>query len=367
MSRKRLSTGFTLVELLVVIAIIGILVAILLPAVQHARESARRTQCTNNMKQIGLAIHNFHDSHRLLPPGADRITKHPAAVRWAAGWATHILPYLEQQSLHEKVDLNPGSDYFYSVNFQVWPGPAAPRLANVAKLADLVLPVYVCPSSSLPPKIEPEDEINWGAHIQAGNYVGIMGATTNPLSPTDPSGGNRVCDCASSLAPNQYQHGGFIASNGVFVPGLRLNLSNITDGTSNTLMVAEQSGWGERPPGIGTAPPVVKLDIRASERMGIWANCGVSNTFVPTTGCSCSGNEGGTIVTVRHNLGTKKRSSHQDGMGPYGWNAPIQSAHNHGAFVLRCDGSVVFLSYNIDRSAFNWYCIRDDGQGVSWQ
>jgi len=357
------SAGFTLVELLVVIAIIGVLVALLLPAVQAAREAARRTECQNNVKQIGLAFHNFHDSHRIFPPAADRIVRTTHTVRWGPGWATHILPYVEQSGIHNTVDMTPGSDFFYSVNFQNWPGPSAPRLPNIAKLQDLVVKFYVCPSSPLPKKIEPEDEIGWGQHVQAGNYAGVMGATTNALSPTDPSGDNRVCDCAAALAAAQYQHGGYLASNGVLVPGLRTRISDITDGTSNTIMIAEQSDWGERPQGIGTASPVQKLDIRAAERMGIWASVGVSNTtFIPTSTTPCSGNEGGTVMTVRHQPGTKKRTSHQDGMGPYGWNSPIQSAHAGGAYTLHCDGSVQYLTYHIDRAALNWLCIRDDGR-----
>ncbi|QDU25533.1 Type II secretion system protein G precursor [Anatilimnocola aggregata] len=355
-------SGFTLVELLVVIAIIGVLVALLLPAVQAAREAARRTECQNNVKQIGLACHNFHDAHLIFPPASDRIVRTTHSVRWGPGWATHILPFVEQSAIYNTMDMTPGSDYFYSVNFQNWPGPTAPRLVNIAKLQDLVVKFYVCPSSPLPKKIEPEDEIGWGQHVQAGNYVGVMGATTSALSPTDPTGDNRVCDCAATLAPNQYQHGGYLASNGVLVPGMRTRIADITDGSSNTIMIAEQSDWGERPPGIGTASAVQRLDIRSTERMGIWASVGVSvATFTPTSTTSCSGNEGGTVMTVRHHPGTKKRTSHQDGMGPYGWNGPIQSAHSGGAFTLRGDGSVQYLSYTIDRAALNWLCVRDDG------
>src|SRR5687767_11590168 len=93
--RKR---GFTLVELLVVIAIIGILVALLLPAVQAAREAARRMQCGNNEKQIGLALHNYHDSYRSFPPGTVHVNK--------LGWGTLILPFLEQAPLLEQIKLN---------------------------------------------------------------------------------------------------------------------------------------------------------------------------------------------------------------------------------------------------------------------
>ena len=112
--------AFTLVELLVVIAIIGILIALLLPAVQAAREAARRSQCTNSMKQIGLALHNYHDTHRCLPvgalPGWTGGTGGDATSRWVHGtnWRAAILPYLEQESLYDKLNFNGASFCGYS-------------------------------------------------------------------------------------------------------------------------------------------------------------------------------------------------------------------------------------------------------------
>src|SRR5436190_15716662 len=94
--------GFTLVELLVVIAIIGVLVALLLPAVQAAREAARRMQCTNHLKQMGLALHNFHDTNKVFPAADDELPASTALTGsglWKAAWTAHILPYIEQQSL----------------------------------------------------------------------------------------------------------------------------------------------------------------------------------------------------------------------------------------------------------------------------
>jgi len=132
-------------------------------------------------------------------------------------------------------------------------------------------------------------------------------------------------------------------------------------------MVAEQSDWGSSPAGIGSPPGAVipKLEIRASKRAGMWANCGIDGGAPLVAGCSCSGQEGGIAVTVRHNFGTKKRTNFQDGIARYGFNTPIQSAHSGGAYTLRCDGSVHYVPYTIDRAVLNWLCIRDDGQVIS--
>src|SRR5438094_821840 len=100
-------TGFTLVELLVVIAIIGVLVALLLPAVQSAREAARRMQCTNNLKQIGIALHNFHDVNQKLPAAFEELITSPAITGnspWSASWTTRCLPFLEQQAVYQLYD-----------------------------------------------------------------------------------------------------------------------------------------------------------------------------------------------------------------------------------------------------------------------
>src|SRR6187455_1336232 len=99
--KSRSRFAFTLVELLVVIAIIGVLVALLLPAVQAARESARRMKCTNNLKQLGLALHNHHDTFGVFPAADDEIPN-PAGGTWKHSWIVRVLPYLEQQALHDQ-------------------------------------------------------------------------------------------------------------------------------------------------------------------------------------------------------------------------------------------------------------------------
>ena len=147
MNTKRRSRGFTLIELLVVIAIIAILIALLLPAVQQAREAARRTQCKNNMKQIGLAMHNYHDVHLCFPPGYITTTPCESATVWPAcnagelglySWGTFVLPYIDQSNLYNQ--LTPGT-----VPLQV-------NLTIPAVLQSLRQPLsmFLCPSDPGP-------------------------------------------------------------------------------------------------------------------------------------------------------------------------------------------------------------------------
>src|SRR3954463_11575813 len=165
----RKNAGFTLVELLVVIAIIGILVALLLPAVQSAREAARRTACTNNLKQIALALLNYHDGRGQFPLGAYSAVQedHPAEED-GLGWATQILAQLEEQSLYDKLKNNsiPG----YQGNPWITNHPPGQkgifRVAHDNGLrpiagADISLTVFLCPSADLP------------MHVPDGGYFGL--------------------------------------------------------------------------------------------------------------------------------------------------------------------------------------------------
>lgn len=138
--RQRHLAAFTLVELLVVITIIAILMLLLLPAIQAAREAARRTLCTNNMHQIGIAVFNFESTLNTFPSGSTH--------DMGAGWAASILPFIEGQSIHERLDLNGD---FYTVAQNRYP------IYNVGVLADYAEPTYICPSSSLPSLIIPDD------------------------------------------------------------------------------------------------------------------------------------------------------------------------------------------------------------------
>ncbi len=197
--------GFTLVELLVVIAIIGILIALLLPAVQAAREAARRAQCTNNLKQIGLALHNYHDSNRRFPPLSVRFSPPPSGVdSWNTqelSWLTRTLPYLEQQVIYSQIDF---------AKVQTWSSSPGSTLKNI----DLV--AFRCPSDlSGRPKGQPS---NWAPT----NYVASTGA-------------DECMDlCTTSTFTTDGQK-----TRGLFRMNHFPSFATITDGSSNTMAVSE--------------------------------------------------------------------------------------------------------------------------------
>ncbi len=346
--------AFTLIELLVVIAIIAILIALLVPAVQKVREAAARAQCQNNLKQIGLAFHNFHEVYKLLPPGTPR----DVGYTYPAGWATYILPYIEQNAMYGQVVMNQA---FATAG--PWNVPPTPT-PNWVKLQNFVCPTYVCPSSPLPALIETDPGDNGsGNWQQAGNYVGIMGAVTSSNNPADPTGGTRWMDC-SNATPDYCNFGGYLTSNGVVFPGSRVRLTDITDGTSNTIMVGEQSDWGSDPGVSSACGSTPAFDLRTQAAYGTWAGAEFSSPPSQANKGYC-GYSAVSEVTLRWPINMKQRQNYNDGMAYWGgWNKPIQSAHTSGANVLRGDGSVHFMVEGTDWNILKWLAIRDDGQTI---
>ena len=195
----RARRGFTLIELLVVIAIIGVLVGLLLPAVQQAREAARRTSCVNKMKQLALACHNYKDVNGTLPPGWQKpadLTNFPEGNYW--GWGTLILPFVEEGSLFDRIDFT----HEYTVNSGPNDGISA-----------TVLDGYLCPSDGSGPM-----GIVYGNHAKS-NYLG--------------SYGNKQINSANWSST---------ANRGVFTENRSLKFRQITDGTSKTILLGEKTG-----------------------------------------------------------------------------------------------------------------------------
>lgn len=200
-SQVNAATGFTLVELLVVITIISVLVGLLLPAIQAARESARRTRCVNNLKQLGLALQQYAGVQRTFPPGA-RIHKQSDGL--GISWCVMILPYIEQAELFDQI--SPTSD-----------GGAKNIKAGYTKLID----EFVCPSED--PQSRSADTFKYA------NYTSVAGA-----------GRNGEMKSPGTIACGAYY------SDGVLYPGSNTTPADISDGTSNTLALGERSYIGFR-------------------------------------------------------------------------------------------------------------------------
>ena len=312
--------GFTLVELLVVIAIIGILVALLLPAVQAAREAARRIQCLNNVKQIGLGILNYESAHGSYPPGGIR-------NGYGCSWWVRTLPYIEEDTIYRQLDVSGSGSGWLGYHTH-----------NADILRDKFFPYMYCPSSDVP--MFTMNTGKWDQNVMSATYSGIAGSADHPS--------------AAELLKAVRRYG--IASVGGILHSARhdpddwrlspnweqdVTVRLVTDGTSKTMMVGEQSDWCYEVDGV---PITCQSDWWHGFAMGPgreWR----SRVF--------------NVTTVLHRINFKS----QGGIGIMnaGANSPLQSVHPGGAQVVFADGSAQFLNEDISIQTLYNLADRDDG------
>jgi prepilin-type processing-associated H-X9-DG protein len=300
------------VELLVVITIIGILIALLLPAVQAAREAARRMQCQNNLKQIGLALLNYDAGSGTLPPGG----------LMGTSWWVRILPYVEGSNISDRYDYNAGG----------WLGSGTTNTVALEMLRNLQFPYMYCPSSTLPRRVLSEEigQVGQTANLQGTTYAGIAGSADEQ----DPN-------IYSATPVRAFEADGWTSTGGVLVAGHAVSIAEITDGTTNTIAIGEQSDW---------LSPVVDP---ASD--------------VPCDTGDCRSDTNGRIFNltcVLHPVNYKTATGYGVG-GNCGPNTPLQSAHPGVVNAAFADGSVQSLSESLDVTVLRNLATRNDNQVIS--
>jgi len=304
-SRRR---AFTLIELLVVIAIIAVLIGLLLPAVQKVREAAARAKCQNNLKQIGVALHNYHSAFSTFTPG------------WTAGgstqtanWRVRLFPFMEMDTVFSQVNLT-----------NTW---------SSAVLQNATFPAWACPSSALP--TNPTDAFynNGGSGPngqQVPAYQGIMGAT-----------GVTGVPAASVYASN---YGGWWSDAGMLIPNQAVRVEDCTDGSSSTFVVIEQSGR------VGTT------DVR-NRYYSPWGGGTQSRPISQiATGLDTWG-MGLTCNAYALNATTTAAGSNE----VYDGSTVLNSFHTGGVNGLLSDGSTRFVANGVDFTNFQRMCVRNDG------
>ena len=296
--RPRPPGGFTLIELLVVIAIIAVLIALLLPAVQKVREAANRAKCFNNLKQIGLALQNYHDSHGSFPPGyASGVDSQGDDTGPGWGWAAFLLPQMEQNNVYNAIKLNlPIEDP-----------------ANGIRLTGI--PLFLCPSDTVQPSWPAMTRDDQGnpleliCHVAPSNYVAMFG-TTEPG----------------------------VDGDGCFFRNSKIRIQDITDGTSQTILV------GERSHNLCEAT---------------WVGAVTNAVLFPGDGSVANGEgENSSGMVLGH-------SGEHNGPGAIGSDVnQFFSRHGQGVNFLFGDGHVTFLNASMDYHVYDALATRSGGEAV---
>jgi len=339
--KSKSRNGFTLIELLVVIAIIAILVALLLPAVQQAREAARRSSCKNNLKQFGLAMHNYHDVHRVFPPGfVHQPTAPTHSPNW--GWGSHLLPFVEQAALSDTLQVG---------DIHLGDALSDTSAGGLRSMLQTPLTSYRCPSDPAP-SVSDKGGVRdgtgaWGVDMAVSNYVASNGAH------------GRVAGAAYVVNDDT-------TSGPVFYANSKTKMRDITDGTSNTILLGERT-WVLNNPGGNqlTCNAALVFGNRVQT-----SGSGAINNVVAETWASQQFGSGSAAInsTATGTLGQGGSGNYGDGHCRHGYS----SQHKGGAQFVMVDGSVRFISENIshtpdedfDSTTFEKLLSRNDGQVV---
>jgi len=331
----RTRRGFTLIELLVVIAIIAVLIALLLPAVQQAREAARRTQCRNNLKQIGLAFHNYHDVYDMFAKNRTGATIGTGLeITGACGWPTALLPYIDQTNIYNGISFT--TSPVDGVNDGIY--------ANT-------VPAFVCQSAPEQPQM-----VSWT--IPAGTDLGIG----VPVASNWTMKSGRIDYEAISGVRGDYSNNAYLGTNYsghrdgaigwdlIFIDpvGMPFNdtsdvgtrIRNITDGTTNTILVGELASRNDlyyrgKKQSTSTAP--LEATYQGLIGGGGWAESGFKELWIEGRNFDGTPGADGGLCAIN--------CSNYRGAGLYSW-------HTGGAHIAMCDGSARFLSENVSSLVF---------------
>lgn len=320
-SSRRWRSAFTLVELLVVVAIIGVLVALLLPAVQTAREAARRMQCGNHIRQLGLALHSYNDTNGALPPGALK-----GVCGYKIGWIGRVMPFLEQGARFNEIGVS-------LVNHQPWRLDTAPH-NGTSTLYTSSIPTLLCPSSELKKSNHyVNTTLPWITDQGGLHYRGVAGAFN-----------------VEPVVGTWSEHATYTTS-GIFYPVVATRLAEIGDGTSNTLMIGEYSSAAGLPSGL-------RKPTTAWAAIQPWT-WGYYQYTEP-----CAGDANGGWLMIDHKM-VQYPINYKGSFLTN--NSPFRSNHPNLATFCMADGSVQTLSQTISMNTYYGLATRNNGDAAQLQ